>query len=358
MTPLLQVTDLTKHFPIRSGAFRPGAFRSGGGVIKAVDGISFSVGAGQTLGLVGESGCGKSTTGRLLMRLLEPTSGSIRLEGREIAELRRSELQEYRRRVQMVFQNPSSSLNPRQSVGSAIAAPLVAQRITPAGGVKTKVRDLMDRVGLRPDHYNRFPHEFSGGQKQRVGIARALALDPQLIICDEPVSALDVSVQAQVINLLEDIQRDTGVAYLFIAHDLSVVDHFADRIAVMYLGRIMEYGDTAEVFDAPRHPYTRALLSAVPQPDPTADRSGRIRLSGDLPSPADPPRGCVFRSRCPAHPLLGPEQRQSCTDSVPGGDIACHHTDAVAAALARQVASLRSAGEWRTKPDAGCAAGG
>ncbi|MET8747601.1 oligopeptide/dipeptide ABC transporter ATP-binding protein [Streptomyces sp. NPDC004728] len=357
MTPLLQVTDLTKHFPIRSGTFRPGAFRSGG-VIKAVDGVSFSVGAGQTLGLVGESGCGKSTTGRLLMRLLEPTSGSIRLEGREIAELRRSELQEYRRRVQMVFQNPSSSLNPRQSVGSAIAAPLVAQRITPAGGVKARVRDLMDRVGLRPDHYNRFPHEFSGGQKQRVGIARALALDPQLIICDEPVSALDVSVQAQVINLLEDIQRDTGVAYLFIAHDLSVVDHFADRIAVMYLGRIMEYGDTAGVFDTPRHPYTRALLSAVPQPDPTADRSGRIRLSGDLPSPADPPRGCVFRSRCPAHPLLGPEQRQLCTDHVPGDGIACHHTDAVAAALARQVASPRSAGGWRTKPDAGCAAGG
>ncbi|MGW0994813.1 ABC transporter ATP-binding protein [Streptomyces sp. NPDC002523] len=329
MTPLLQVTDLTKHFPSRSGAFR-----SAGGVIKAVDGVSFTVEAGQTLGLVGESGCGKSTTGRLLMRLLEPTSGSIRLDGREISELRRSDLQEYRRRVQMVFQNPSSSLNPRQSVGSAIAAPLLAQRITPPGGVKARVRDLMDRVGLRPDHYNRFPHEFSGGQKQRVGIARALALDPMLIICDEPVSALDVSVQAQVINLLEDIQRDTGVAYLFIAHDLSVVQHFADRIAVMYLGRIMEHGDTDEVFGAPSHPYTRALLSAVPQPDPDADRSGRIRLAGDLPSPADPPRGCVFRSRCPVHPRLAPERRQLCTDAVPSGDIACHHTDVVAETLA------------------------
>ncbi|MFI9778188.1 ABC transporter ATP-binding protein [Streptomyces sp. NPDC051956] len=325
MTPLLEVTDLTKHFPIRSRAFR-----SGGGAIKAVDGVSFSVDAGQTLGLVGESGCGKSTTGRLVMRLLDPTSGSIRLDGREIAELRRSELQEYRRRVQMVFQNPSSSLNPGQSVGSAIAAPLLAQRITPAGGVKGKVRDLMDRVGLRPDHYNRFPHEFSGGQKQRVGIARALALDPQLIICDEPVSALDVSVQAQVINLLEDIQRDTGVAYLFIAHDLSVVQHFADRIAVMYLGKIMEYGDTSRVFGAPEHPYTRALLSAVPQPDPAADRGGRIRLKGDLPSPADPPRGCVFRSRCPVHTQLDSQQRQLCTESVPSGDIACHHADVAA----------------------------
>ncbi|MER5952936.1 oligopeptide/dipeptide ABC transporter ATP-binding protein [Streptomyces sp. NPDC001893] len=329
MTPLLEVTDLTKHFTTRSRGFRPG-----GGAIKAVDGVSFSVDAGQTLGLVGESGCGKSTTGRLLMRLLEPTSGSVRLDGREIAELRSSELQEYRRRVQMVFQNPSSSLNPRQSVGSAIAAPLLAQRITPAGGVKAKVRDLMDRVGLRPDHYNRFPHEFSGGQKQRVGIARALALDPQLIICDEPVSALDVSVQAQVINLLEDIQRDTGVAYLFIAHDLSVVQHFADRIAVMYLGKIMEYGDTSRVFGAPEHPYTRALLSAVPQPDPAADRSGRIRLKGDLPSPADPPRGCVFRSRCPVHKQLDPQRRQLCTESVPSGDIACHHADVAAETLA------------------------
>ncbi|MFE7189532.1 ABC transporter ATP-binding protein [Kitasatospora sp. NPDC057541] len=322
MTPLLQVTDLTKHFPVRSSGFRP--FRSGGGV-RAVDRVSFSVDAGQTLGLVGESGCGKSTTGRMLMRLLQPTSGSIRLDGREISELRRADLQEYRRQVQMVFQNPSSSLNPRQSVGSAIAAPLLAQRITPRGGVKAAVRDLMDRVGLRPDHYNRFPHEFSGGQKQRVGIARALALGPRLIICDEPVSALDVSVQAQVINLLEDIQRDTGVAYVFIAHDLSVVKHFAHRTAVMYLGRIMEHGDTREVFDAPRHPYTQALLSAVPQADPDADRSGRIRLTGDLPSPTDPPSGCVFRSRCHLRARLDPERAGLCADRVPDGAIACHH---------------------------------
>ncbi|MFI7006225.1 ABC transporter ATP-binding protein [Streptomyces sp. NPDC050145] len=320
-TPLLQVTDLTKHFPTRTSAFRSG------GVVKAVDNVSFSVGAGQTLGLVGESGCGKSTTGRLLMRLLEPTSGSIKLDGREISELRRGDLQDYRRRVQMVFQNPSSSLNPRQSVGSAIAAPLLAQRINPPSGVKATVRDLMDRVGLRPDHYNRFPHEFSGGQKQRVGIARALALDPKLIICDEPVSALDVSVQAQVINLLEDIQKDTGVAYLFIAHDLSVVKHFAHRVAVMYLGRIMEHGDTREVFDNPRHPYTQALLSAVPQADPDADRSGRVRLAGDLPSPANPPSGCVFRSRCPLRLTLDEKSASRCADEVPTGSPACHHID-------------------------------
>ncbi|RFU86481.1 ATP-binding cassette domain-containing protein [Streptomyces triticagri] len=322
--PLLQVDGLTKHFPGRGGLFG-----RGGKPVKAVDGVSFSVPAGGTLGIVGESGCGKSTTGRLLMRLIDPTSGSIRLDGREIGELNRAEMQEYRRQVQMVFQNPTSSLNPRQSIGSAIAAPLQAQRIDPPGGIKARVRELMDRVGLRPDHYNRFPHEFSGGQKQRVGIARALALDPRLIICDEPVSALDVSVQAQVVNLLDDIQRDTGVAYVFVAHDLSVVRHFADRVAVMYLGRIMESGPTRDVFGAPRHPYTKALLSAVPQADPDAERGRRIRLSGDLPTPADPPSGCVFRTRCPLRPQLEEGEQRRCAGEVPGGEggPACHFPD-------------------------------
>ncbi|MFC9944047.1 ABC transporter ATP-binding protein [Streptomyces pratensis] len=330
-TPLLEADGLTKHFPGRGGLMG-----RGGAPIKAVDGVSFSVGAGQTLGIVGESGCGKSTTGRLLMRLLEPTSGTVRLDGRDIGAMKRAEAQEYRRQVQMVFQNPTSSLNPRQTVGAAIAAPLHAQGIDPAGGIKTRVRELMDRVGLRPDHYNRFPHEFSGGQKQRVGIARALALEPRLIICDEPVSALDVSVQAQVVNLLQDIQADTGVSYLFIAHDLSVVRHFADRVAVMYLGKVMESGVTRDVFDHPRHPYTRALLSAVPQPDPDADRGRRIRLSGDLPTPADPPSGCVFRTRCPLRPTLGEAEQARCAGEVPSvasdEGPACHFADRAVAA--------------------------
>ena len=274
--PLLQVESLTKHFSVSKGFLRPKS------TVRAVDGVSFSPERGKTLGIVGESGCGKSTTGRLLMRLLTPTAGSIRLDGADVAGLTGSELQDFRRRVQMVFQNPASSLNPRQSVGAAIAAPLRAQGIAPKEGLKARVQSLMDRVGLRPEHYNRFPHEFSGGQKQRVGIARALALEPDVVICDEPVSALDVSVQAQVINLLQDIQDDTGISYVFIAHDLSVVKHFANDVAVMYLGKIMEIGTRDEVFDAPRHPYTQSLLSSVPSPDPNADRSGRIRLSGDL----------------------------------------------------------------------------
>ena len=327
--PLLEVEGLSKHFQLRSGPL--GGSRA---TVKAVDGVSFSLERGKTLGLVGESGCGKSTTGRLLMRLLEPTAGRVLIEGTDIASLRGRDLMAYRRRMQMVFQNPASSLNPRQTVGSAIAAPLMAHRISPPEGLKKRVALLMDRVGLRPEHYNRFPHEFSGGQKQRVGIARALALEPEIIVCDEPVSALDVSVQAQVINLLQDIQADTGISYLFIAHDLSVVKHFADSIAVMYLGKVMEIGSCSEVFGSPQHPYTRALLSSVPQPDPTASRTGRIRLSGDLPKPTDPPSGCVFRTRCPVFSGLSEIQQLRCIGEAPHGELACHHPATAATLLA------------------------
>lgn len=330
--PLLSVENLAKHFSVSKGFLR------GSSQVKAVDGVSFTLERGSTLGLVGESGCGKSTTGRLLMRLLTPTSGRILLDGADVSQLRGADLQQFRRRVQMVFQNPSSSLNPRQSVGAAIAAPLQAQGISPQEGMKNRVAALMDRVGLRPEHYNRFPHEFSGGQKQRVGIARALALEPDVLVCDEPVSALDVSVQAQVINLLQDIQADTGISYVFIAHDLSVVKHFADEVAVMYLGRIMEHGTRDAVFGAPQHPYTQSLLSSVPSPDPTADRSRRIRLVGDLPHPSSPPSGCVFRTRCPVLPLLDEDRRRQCVEQVPTGDAACHHL-AEAADLASRLGS-------------------
>ena len=321
-TPLLEVTDLTKHFPTK------GTMGRTTGAVKAVDGVSFTLQRGTTLGLVGESGCGKSTTGKVLMRLLDPTSGSIKLDGEEVTGLRGGQLDGFRRRVQMVFQNPASSLNPRQSIGATIAAPLVEQRIKPPGGIKATVMDLMDRVGLRPEHVNRFPHEFSGGQRQRIGIARALALEPDVVICDEPVSALDVSVQAQVVNLLKDIQRDTGVAYIFIAHDLAVVKHMADEVAVMYLGKMMEKAPKHQMFADPRHPYTRALLSAVPSVDLDAALTERIRLGGDLPSPSDPPSGCVFRTRCPAYQLLDEAGQARCASQVPAGELACHFPQA------------------------------
>ena len=327
-TPLLEVTNLTKHFPIKGSLGRTV------GAVKAVDSVSFTLEKGTTLGLVGESGCGKSTTGKVLMRLLDPTSGSIKLDGEDITGLKGKQLDGFRRRVQMVFQNPASSLNPRQSIGAAIASPLVEQGIKVKGGIKAKVADLMDRVGLRPEHANRFPHEFSGGQRQRIGIARALALDPDVVICDEPVSALDVSVQAQVVNLLKDIQADTGVSYIFIAHDLAVVKHMADDVAVMYLGKIMEQANKRELFDNPRHPYTRALLSAVPSVDLDAALTERIRLGGDLPSPSNPPSGCVFRTRCPAYELLDEAGKQRCSTQVPDGDMACHFPNAPLKAVA------------------------
>jgi len=319
--PLLRVTALTKHFPM----YRQTLIRRPINPVRAVDGISFELRRGQTLGLVGESGCGKSTAGRTILRLLEPTSGSIEFEGRDITHLDGGELRTLRREMQMIFQDPYGSLNPRQTIGSIVAAPFDIQGITPTGGRRKAVQDLMARVGLNPEHYNRFPHEFSGGQRQRIGVARAIALQPKLIVCDEPVSALDVSIQAQVVNLLEDIQAEQQMAYVFIAHDLSVVRHIADRVAVMYLGKIMEMADRDEFYEAPRHPYTKALLSAVPVPDPShRERRGRIVLQGDLPSPANPPSGCVFRTRCWKAEERCATEVPPLVDLVPGHAVACH----------------------------------
>ncbi|MCA2215791.1 ABC transporter ATP-binding protein [Jidongwangia harbinensis] len=293
---LLKVRGLEKHFPITKGVLRRQV-----GAVRAVDGIDFEVYRGETLGLVGESGCGKSTTGKLLTRLIEPTGGSIELDGRDIAHLRQGQLRPLRRDMQMIFQDPFSSLNPRHTVGTIVGAPFRIQNVKTEHGVKRAVQDLLKLVGLNPEHYNRYPHEFSGGQRQRIGIARTLALRPKLIVADEPVSALDVSIQAQVVNLLEDLQNEFGLTYVFIAHDLSVVRHISDRVAVMYLGKVVEIADRETLYANPRHPYTVALLSAVPVPDPARrDRAqrNRVLLTGDVPSPINPPSGCRFRTRC------------------------------------------------------------
>ena len=293
--PIIEVNDLHMYFPLAS----QGIFSRVKGFNKAVNGVSFSINPGETLGLVGESGCGKSTVGRAILKLYEPTSGSIKFEGEDVTNYSTSEMKPLRTKMQMIFQDPYSSLNPRHTVGSIIAASYEIQKITPQGGVKKAVQELMERVGLNPEHYNRYPHEFSGGQRQRIGIARALALKPKFIVCDEAVSALDVSIQAQVINLLADLRDDFGLSFLFIAHDLSIVQHISDRVAVMYLGKIVELATVDEIYNSPHHPYTKALLSAVPIPDPIKERKReQIVLSGDLPNPANPPKGCVFNTRC------------------------------------------------------------
>ena len=316
--PVLEVRDLKKHFPIRHGFLR-----RRGGEVFAVDGVSFAIAPRETLGLVGESGCGKSTVGRTVLRLIEPTAGSIRLDGRDITHLDKAALRPFRPQMQIIFQDPFSSLDPRMSAGDIVAEPLRVHRLASGRALKEIVAGLFDRVGLRRAQMDNFPHQFSGGQRQRIGIARALALKPKLIVADEPVSALDVSIQAQVLNLMMDLQRELGLAYLFISHNLAVVEHISDRIAVMYLGRIVEYTDKKTLFTHALHPYTESLLAAVPVPDPRVKRQKRL-LQGDVPSPINPPSGCHFHTRCPYAVERCKGETPALREARPGQWVACH----------------------------------
>jgi oligopeptide transport system ATP-binding protein len=319
-TPVLSVDGLVKHFPVTTGVIR----RKLVGMVRAVENVSFDIARGETLALVGESGCGKSTTGRLVLRLMDPTGGSVRFKGEEIAGLSKGDLRRMRRHMQIIFQDPYASLNPRMTVGEILAEPLNVHEIGNEASRERRVRELLDIVGLLPEHARRYPHQFSGGQRQRIGIARALAVNPDLIVCDEPVSALDVSIQAQIVNLLQNLQQRFGLSYLFIAHDLAVVKHISDRVAVMYLGKLVEIASKRELYERPLHPYTQALLSAIPRPDPTV-KVERMVLAGDVPSPFNPPTGCRFHTRCPfAEERCRHEEPLLRDAGAVGHRVACH----------------------------------